>query len=327
MSGTMRACLVRQLSDDFSGLAVEEVPRPAPGPGEVSIQVRACALNFPDLLMTRGGYQHKPDLPFVPGMEAAGEVSETGDGVAGFRAGDKVIAGLRTGGLAEIAVAPAEGLRSLPPGFTFAEGAGFQVAALTAYVGLVVRGGLAAGETVLIHGAAGGVGLAAVELARHLGARVIATASTPEKRALAEARGADAALPPEGFRQTVKDLTGGKGADVIYDPVGGDVFDESLRCIAWNGRLLVIGFTSGRIPKVDANIPLIKGFSVVGVRAGEFGRRDPEAGRANLDAIYGLAAQGVMKPHIGATLPLARAGEALALLAGRQALGKVVVTP
>ncbi len=331
MTGKTKAFMVRTLSDDLSGCAMGEIELPAPGPGEVQIKVRAVALGFPDLLMTRGGYQMKPALPFVPGMEAAGEVLALGDGVTTTSGGERVLFGSfgSTGLLAERANVPADRLRTLPDNFSYAEGAAFTTAYLTAYVGLVrAAGGIGFRETVLVHGAAGGVGLAAVELAKHLGGRVIATASTEEKRALATSKGADLVLDPaEGFREKVKALTDGRGADVIFDPVGGDVFDESLRCIAWGGRFLVIGFASGRIGQVGANIPLIKGFSLIGVRAGEYGRRDPVKGAENINALDDLARAGHLKPHVGAIFDLNDSKQAFELMAGRGAMGRIVVVP
>ena len=229
--------------------------------------------------------------------------------------------------MAEQLCVPATGLRKKPSVLSFEEAAGYTTVALTAYVALVPRGQLEAGETLLVHGAAGGVGIAAVELGKHLGATVIATASSEEKRALCLSKGADHVLDPAlGFRDQVKDLTDGRGADVVYDPVGGDVFDESVRCINWGGRLLVIGFAGGRIPSVSANMPLIKGFSVVGVRAGEYGRRNPEKGARAMAAIMELAEQGVIRPPVGASFPLEDAVGALRNLDQRQALGKTVVT-
>lgn len=331
MTARPKAFVVRALSDDLSGCVLAEIDLPAPGEGEVQIKVRAVALGFPDLLMTRGGYQMKPSLPFVPGMEAAGEVIACGDGVTSVAVGDRMLLGGfgSTGLMAERANAPADRLRPLPVGFSFAEGAAFTTAYLTAYVGLVrAAGGIGFRETVLVHGAAGGVGLAAVELAKHLGGRVIATASTPEKRALATSRGADLVLDPaDGFREKVKALTDGRGADVIFDPVGGNVFDESLRCIAWGGRFLVIGFASGRIGQVGANIPLIKGFSLIGVRAGEYGRRDPVKGAENMSALDDLAQAGHLRPHVGARFSLSDAKQAFELMAGRGAMGRIVIEP
>jgi NADPH:quinone reductase len=321
-----RSLVVRALSDDLSTLKLEERAVPAPGAGEVRIRLRAASVNFPDILMVQGRYQLKPDLPFSPGMEGAGDVVAVGDGVTRVKAGDKVVVGARFGCYAEETVVAEAALRVLPAGFDYAKGAAYPAAYLTAYVGLVRRAALQAGETLLVHGAAGGVGLAAVDLGKLLGARVIATASTDEKRAFLKAYGADHVLAPSGFRETVKELTGGKGADVIYDPVGGDVFDESVRCIAFDGRLLVIGFTSGRIPAVSVNMPLIKGFSVVGVRAGEYGRRFPAKGLENIRAIDAWAAEGKIRPHVCATFPLERALDAMAMLQNRKVIGKVVLT-
>ncbi|MDX2235218.1 MAG: NADPH:quinone oxidoreductase family protein [Hyphomonadaceae bacterium] len=327
LPATMRAFVCRALSDDWSGADLDQAPVPRPQAGEVLIKVAAASVNFPDLLMCQGNYQLKPPLPFSPGMEAAGVVAALGAGVSGHSVGDEVVAGLRVGGFAEYAIAQAGAVRALPRALSMAQGAAYGAAYLTAYVALVRRGALAAGETLLVHGAAGGVGLAAVDLGKQLGAVVIATASTEAKRAFLASYGADHVLAPSGFREAVKDLTGGRGADVIYDPVGGDVFDESVRCIAFDGRLLVIGFTSGRIPSVSANMPLIKGFSVVGVRAGEYGRQFPERGRENADAIWALADEGRLRPHIHATAPLERVKDAFAMLSSRAVIGKVVVTP
>lgn len=323
----MRALVCSRLAPAFEGVTLKEIPVPVPGPESALIRIRATAINFPDVLMTAGGYQHKPDLPFVPGMEAAGEVAAVGPGGDTDLVGRPVIAGLRTGGLAEYALASLGSLRPIPNGFSFEEAAGFTTGALTAYVGLVRRGALKASETLLVHGAAGGMGLAAVQLGKGLGARVIATASTEEKRKVVAKAGADHALPATGFREEVLAITGRAGADVVFDPVGGDAFDESVRVMAWGGRLLVIGFASGRIPTLSANMALIKGFSLVGVRAGEYGRRDPEGGRENIAAIDALAAQGHLKPIVGARLPLERALDGLRLLAERKAIGKVVIVP
>lgn len=303
------------------------MPGRALGAGEVRIAMRAASVNFPDILMIQGKYQHKPPLPFTPGMEGAGEIIETGEGVTHVRVGDGVVGGLRTGGFAEEAIAQASAVRRIPRGMDFVAAAAYPAAYLTAYVALKRRGSLQAGETLLVHGAAGGVGLAAVDLGLHYGANVIATASSAEKRNFLSLRGAHLVLPSKGFREEVKAFTDGRGADVIYDPVGGDVFDESVRCIAFDGRLLVIGFTSGRIPDISVNMPLIKGFSVVGVRAGEYGRKFPDRGRDNLDAIDALAEQGVIRPYVCATFPLDQAVEAMAMLQTRKVIGKVVVTP
>ncbi|MAB15091.1 NADPH:quinone oxidoreductase family protein [Parvibaculum sp.] len=322
----MRAMRVHELSEDISVLRMDDMDLPPPGPGEVRLKLKACSVNFPDILMVQGKYQFKPELPFSPGMEGAGIVAELGEGVTTLEVGDHVVAGLRIGGFAEEVNASAEACRPIPQGMDFARAAAYPAAYLTAYVALVCRGHLQPGETLLVHGSTGGVGLAAVEMGKLLGATVIATSASDEKLKVVKARGADHVLNiNDGFKDKVKELTGGKGADVIYDPVGGDVFDESVRCIAWNGRLLVIGFTSGRIPSVPVNMPLIKGFSVVGVRAGEYGRRDPEAGRANIEAIDRLAAEGKIDPYICARFPLEKAADAMRMLQNREVVGKVVI--
>lgn len=322
----MRSMRVHELSDDISVLRMDEVTLPPPRAGEVRLRLKACSINFPDILMVQGKYQFKPELPFAPGMEGAGVVAEVGAGVTAFKPGDEVVAGLRVGGFAEEVNIPAQNCRAMPRGMDFVKAAAYSAAYLTAYVALIIRGNLKAGETLLVHGASGGVGMAAVDIGKLWGAKVIATSASDEKLKVVKARGADHVINvTRGFREEVKALTGGAGADVIYDPVGGDVFDESVRCIAWNGRLLVIGFTSGRIPTVSVNMPLIKGFSVIGVRAGEYGRRDPEAGRRNIEAIDRLAAEGRIDPYVCAAFPLDHAVEAMRMLQDRQAVGKVVI--
>lgn len=325
----MRALIVRELLPDFAGVEVSEVPAPSPGPGQVLVRVRAASVNFPDLLMTRGEYQLKPPLPFTPGLDLAGEVAALGEGVAAWAVGDAVVGGARLGGFAEYAVMEAAGLSPKPERLSFAEAAAYPAAYLTAYVALVRRAQVQAGEWVLVHGAAGGVGLAAVDLARILGCKVIAASASDSKLAtIAREYAPDAVVNVAGgFRDQVKAITGGRGADVIYDPVGGDVFDESTRCIAFDGRLLVVGFTSGRIPTVSVNMPLIKGFSVMGVRAGEYGRQFPERGHENVRAVAALAASGRIRPRVHAELPLARWREAFDLLADRQVIGKAVLRP
>jgi NADPH2:quinone reductase len=320
----MKALVCRALSEDIGTLRLEDVELPPPAPGQARVRMRAAAVNFPDILTVQGKYQHKPPLPFTPGAEGAGEVIAVSDGVTNVAAGDRVIVGALGCFAQEVQVASSS-LRPIPRGADYATAAGFTAAYLTAYVGLVRRAAIAKDEWLLVHGAAGGVGLAAVDLGRALGARVIATASTLQKRDFLKAYGAAHVLPSSGFREAVKELTCGRGADVIYDPVGGDVFDESTRCIAFDGRLLVVGFTSGRIPTVSANIPLIKGFSVMGMRAGEYGRRFPQKGRENLAAIDTLLADGKLRPHVGARFPLERAVDAMRMLQERKAIGKVIV--
>jgi NADPH2:quinone reductase len=321
----MKAIVCRTISEDIGTLTLEEVPLPALKPHEARIRIRAAAVNFPDILTVQGKYQHKPELPFTPGTEAAGDVIAVGADVSTVKVGDRVIAG-GLGFYAEEAQLPAQSLRGIPGGIGYAEAASFTVAYLTAYVALVRRAELAAGEWLLVHGAAGGVGLAAVDLGKVLGARVIVTASTEEKRAFLKSYGADHVLAPAGFRESVKEITGG-GADVIYDPVGGDVFDESTRCIAFNGRIAIIGFTSGRIPSIGVNMPLIKGYSILGVRAGEYGRKFPEKGRENMEAIGRLLAERKIRPHVHARFPLARAVDAMRMLEDRKVIGKVVIEP
>ena len=325
----MATCLTLRcdfLGPNLEGVAVHEIDLPDTRPTQVLIRVRSAALNFPDLLMTEGKYQYKPPLPFVMGTEGAGEVVACGSLVTGLKPGQRVSFSTRSGTISEYVVLEQGQVASAPDGFNDDEAAAYHVGAITAYTALVVRGGLPAGETALIHGASGGMGIPAVQLGAYLGAKVIATGTSDDKLRIVKAAGAHHVINLQGgFREQVKDLTEGQGADLIYDPVGGDVFDESLRCIAWGGRLMVVGFASGRIPSVSANIPLIKGFSVMGVRAGEERRRRPAQGEASLREILRLANLGVFKPHIGATFPLAHAVDALRALAERKFAGKVVV--
>ncbi|MEL7031728.1 MAG: NADPH:quinone oxidoreductase family protein [Pseudomonadota bacterium] len=324
----MRALVCHQLSDDFSGVELREVPKPQPGPGEVLIQVRATSINFPDLLLCQGKYQLKLEPPFTPGMDMSGIVAELGEDVSGFEIGDDVCGGARFGGFAEFAVVKAEGLQHKPDNLSFDQAASYSAAYLTAYVALVRRGRLQAGETLLVHGASGGVGMAAVDVGKLLGATVIATGGSDKKLAAVKAYGADHVLNTnDGFRTQVKDLTNGRGADVIYDPVGGDVFDESVRCIAFDGRLLVIGFTSGRIATVPTNMPLIKGFSVVGVRAGEYGRQFPDRGRENVEQIWDWARTGETRPYVHASLPLSETLEGFQKIKNRKVVGKLIIKP
>ncbi|HVF93069.1 MAG TPA: NADPH:quinone oxidoreductase family protein [Sphingomonas sp.] len=323
----MKALVVSALSSDLSGCGVVDVPVPRRQAGELLVRVRAAALNFPDLLMTRGDYQLKPPLPFVPGMEMAGEVVEA-DAESGFAVGDAVVCGTRIGSFAELVACPAAAARAMPAQLGFAQAAAIGTAYLTAYVALVRLARIEAGEWVLVHGATGGVGLAAVDLATLLGARVIATSRSADKRAvLAQDYAPRAILPASGFRDAVKAITGGRGADIIFDPVGGDVFDESCRSIAFGGRLLVVGFTSGRIATVPTNIPLIKGFSVIGVRAGEYGRQFPERGVENLDVVWGMAAAGRLRPRVDRTYKLADWQDAFAAMAASDLVGKLVIEP
>lgn len=330
MDNSRRALVCRALTDDLSGLAMESLPMPEPARGEILVRMRAAAVNFPDLLMTQGRYQFRPELPYVPGIEGSGEVALPGRDAAADpgapRAGDRVLVHARTGAFAEYACYPAAEVRPLPVELDFAHGAAFQSAAVTAYVALVRRAALQPGETLLVHGATGGVGMATVQLGRHLGARVIATGTSQDKlERLRSLEGVEVLNLAGGLREQVLAMTDGHGADVIFDPVGGDVFDASLRCIAWGGRLLVVGFASGRIPQVPANLPLIKGFSIVGVRAGEYSRRDPMRGAQNLKEVDRLANERVFRPHLCARYPLEQAIDAMREVAERRVFGKVVI--
>ncbi|MFZ5719916.1 MAG: NADPH:quinone oxidoreductase family protein [Pseudomonadota bacterium] len=324
----MRALVVEELAPDYAGCVVKNVPTPEPGPGEVRIKVRAAAVNFPDLMQTRGEHQHKPTVPFVGGMELAGDVDAVGEGVTSVQIGEAVVSGGR-GGFAEYAILPAAGLRKKPERLTYAQAAGYPVAYLTAYVALTRSAQAQPGEWVLVHGAAGGVGLAAVDYAKVLGCKVIAASASDEKLAVIQREYAPDAVVnvTGGFRERVKEITGGRGADIVYDPVGGDVFDESTRCIAFGGRILSIGFTSGRWPTLPVNLALIKGFSVHGVRAGEYGRQNPEKGRENNEAIWRLAEEGLVHPRVDAEYPLDQWREAFETLARRKVVGKTIIRP
>jgi NADPH2:quinone reductase len=324
----MQALRVEHLAGDLSGVSLADIPAPMRVPGEVLVRVRAASLNFPDLLMTRGEYQFKPEPPFTSGLEFAGEVLEA-DPASGFAPGDRVMGGNKTGAFAELASLPADKLSPMPRGMDFPAAAAMGAAYSTAYTGLVELGGLREGQWVLVHGASGGVGLAACDLARALGARVIATTGSPAKQArIAALAQLEAVIVAEGrFREAVAELTGGALADIVFDPVGGDVFDESTRCVAFGGKLIVVGFTSGRIADVSTNIPLIKGFSIVGLRAGEYARRFPERGRRVQTAITQLAEDGRISPAIDRIVPLSHWREGFEAMAQRQLVGKVVFVP
>jgi NADPH:quinone reductase len=293
--------------------------------GQVRVAVHAAGINFPDILMAAGEYQLKPDLPFTPGVEAAGEVVEV-NGVADVAVGDRVIVKLRHGAYADEAVVSPAQLMRLPSTFDFAEGATFLAAHGTAHHALIDRGQLLSGETLLVHGAGGGVGLAAVEIGKLLGATVIAAASSEEKLAIAQRKGADHVVlyGREPFRDAVKRLTDGHGADVVFDPVGGEIFENSLRCIAWGARILVIGFTGG-IGLARTNLLLIKGASVLGVRAGEASRKNPALGKARAKALTEWAEAGRIRPNISHRLPLEDYAQAMRLLIDRKAIGRVAL--
>ena len=324
-----RAWLCKRTGTTPADLALCDLPITPPGPDEVLVRMRSVCANFPDLLMLEGKYQFKPDLPFAPGMEGCGEVVATGDNVRGFTPGQRVAVGARCGLFAEQVNLPAAAVRPAATQLSDSEVAGFQVAFLTAWVALVHRGQLKSGETLLVHGASGGVGMAAVMLARHLGARVLATGRRADKLEVVRDWGADQTIlladrQASNLRDAVFEHTDRQGADLVYDPVGGSVLLQSLRCLKWGGRLLIVGFADGEIPAIPANIPLIKGLSVLGVRAGEIGRRNPDIALAAQQALAELVEAG-LKPHICAEIPFESAPLALDLLADRQVVGKVAV--
>ncbi len=294
-------------------------------PGEVRVAIHAAGINFPDILMAAGQYQLKPELPFTPGVEAAGEVIEV-DGAPHVTVGDRVIVRMRHGAYADEAVAGPSQLIPLPRAFDYAEGATFLAAHGTAYHALIDRGQIKPGEVLLVHGAGGGVGLAAVEMGKFLGATVIAAASSEEKLAVAQARGADHLVlySREPFRDAVKRITDGRGADVVFDPVGGAVFEQSMRCIAWGARLLVIGFTGG-IGLARTNLLLIKGASVLGVRAGEAVRRNPGLAEVRIKTLLDWAEAGRIRPNVSHRLPLEDYAQAMRLLIDRKAIGRVAL--
>jgi len=295
--------------------------------GELRVAIHAAGINFPDILMAAGDYQLKPELPFTPGVEAAGEVSEVADGVAGVAVGDRVIVRMRHGAYADEAVVTPLQTIPMPGAFDYAEGATFLAAHGTAYHALIDRGHVRSGEVLLVHGAGGGVGLAAVEMGKFLGASVIAAASSEEKLGVARAKGADHLVlyQREPFRDAVKRITDGRGADVVFDPVGGAIFEESMRCIAWGARLLVIGFTGG-IGLARTNLLLIKGASVLGVRAGEAVRRNPDLAEVRIKKLLEWAEAGKIRPHISYHLPLEDYARAMRLLIDRKAIGRVALT-
>ena len=294
--------------------------------GQVRVAIRAAGINFPDILMVAGQYQFKPDLPFTPGVEAAGDVVEVADTASGIAVGDRVIVRMRHGAYTDEAVVAPSQLTRLPRNFDYAEGATFLAAYGTAHHALIERGQLKRGETLLVHGAGGGVGLAAVEVGKLLGATVIAAASSEDKLGVAQAKGADHLVlyAREPFRDAVKRITDGRGADVVFDPVGGEIFENSLRCIGWGARILVVGFTGG-IGLARTNLLLIKGASVIGVRAGEAVRRDPAAGVARIRTLTEWAEAGNIRPNVSHRLPLADYAQAMRLLIERKAIGRVAL--
>ena len=308
-------------------LTWKELPTPQPGAGEVLIEIRAASLNFPDLLIVQNKYQIKPPLPFVPGSEYAGVVQAVGDGVKHLKVGQNVACLSGTGGFASHTVAPAALCMPLPAGFSYVDAAAFIMIYATSHHALVDRAQLKSGETVLVLGAAGGVGTSAIQIARAMGARVIAAASTDEKCALCKSIGADATInySTENLRDAVKALTDGKGPDVIYDPVGGDLAEPAFRSIAWRGRYLVVGFASGTIPSLPLNLTLLKGASIVGVFWGGFAKQEPKASAAALAELARWYAQGKIKPVIDRTMPMAELKAAYAYMGSRGVKGKLVM--
>ena len=322
----MKALLCKQFGPPES-LVLEDVPSPQPGAGEVVVSIKAASVNFPDVLIIQNKYQFKPPLPFSPGSELAGVVKEVGPDVKNVKPGDKVIAFTTFGAFAEEVKTEAARLLPMPEGMGFDAAASFILTYGTTDHALRDRAQLKAGETLLVLGAAGGVGVAALEIGKALGARVIACASSDEKLAVCREHGADETInyAGEDLRERIKALTGGKGADVIYDAVGGPYTEPAFRSIAWRGRHLVIGFAAGEIPKLPLNLALLKGAAVVGVFWGDFTRREPQAFAKSARQLARWYQEGRLKPHVSATFPLAKAADAMNLLASRKAKGKVVV--
>ncbi len=309
----------------------KEMPTPAPQAGQVLVRIEAASLNFPDLLIVQNKYQMKPPLPFVPGSEYAGIVEAVGEGVKHLKVGQRVACLSGTGGFATHTLAPAALCMPLPEGFPAVDAAAFIMIYATSYHALIDRAQLKAGETVLVLGAAGGVGTAAIQIAKAAGARVIAAASNAEKCALCKQLGADETIdysvhqPQGGLRDAIKAATGGQGPDVIYDPVGGDFAEPAFRSIAWRGRYLVVGFASGPIPSLPLNLPLLKGASVVGVFWGDFAKREPQANTQMMQALAGWYAQGKVKPVIDRTMPMSELKAAYARMGSRAVMGKLVM--
>src|SRR6266850_1516968 len=325
-SMAMKAVLCKQYGPPES-LVIEELPSPVPGPGEVVFSVKAASVNFPDFLIIQNKYQFKPPLPFSPGSELAGVVKEVGAGVTNVRQGERVIAFTTYGAFAEEVKTEAVRLLPLPEKMDFVTGAAFLLTYATSDHALRDRGALKAGETLLVLGAAGGVGLAAIEIGKALGARVIACASSDDKLAVCREHGADAGInyATEDLRERVKALTEGRGIDVVYDAVGGPYTEPAFRSLAWRGRLLVVGFAAGEIPKLPLNLALLKGASVVGVFWGDFTRREPREFAASVRQLGAWFREGKLRPHVSQTFPLEKAPEALKLMAARKVKGKVVL--
>ena len=310
-------------------LVVEEVEPLRAGGGQVVVEVKACGVNFPDTLIIQGKYQFKPAMPFSPGSEVAGVVKEVGEGVKGVSVGDHVIASTGWGGFAEEVVVSATKIIPMPAGLDFTIASAFVLTYGTAHHALKDRAQLQPGETLLVLGAAGGVGIAAIEIGKQLGARVIAAASNDEKLGVCRQHGASEVInyASEDLRERIKQITGGQGVDVIFDPVGSNYSEPALRSMAWKGRFLVVGFAGGEIPRIPLNLTLLKGCSIVGVFWGAFTEREPQRNAENLRELMSWLSQGILKPHISATYPLERAADALYDMLNRKALGKAVLVP
>lgn len=328
ISEEMQALRVSQLSENLSGVHLCEIPTPDRGKGQVLVRVLGASLNFPDLLMTQGRYQFKPELPFTSGLELAGEVLET-DRLSRFKKGDKVIGGNKIGAFAEVASIDESSLSVLPESFNCYQGAALGAAYSTAFSGLIELGSLSKDQWVLVTGASGGVASAAIDLCKALGAKVIAATNSVEKvERIRNTHRPDFVILSKGrFREKVREITDGKLCDIVFDPVGGDVFDECTRCVSFAGKLVIVGFASGRIAEIKTNIPLIKGFTIIGLRAGEYSRRFPDRGKAIKEKIAGLASQGMINPAIDRIIPLSRWSEGFQAMKKRELVGKIVFDP
>lgn len=324
----MRAVVCKEYAGP-EAVVVEEVADPSPGPGQVVVDIRAAAVNFTDCLLTRDRYQVSAPLPFIPGSEFAGEVSAIGDQVDGVAVGDRVFAMSFVGGFAEKIAVDANGLRALPDGVEFAAAAGFYVTYATAYGALRFAGEVRAGETVVVLGAAGGVGMAAVQLAKQMGARVIAAASSDEKVAACLEEGAEAGInyASESLKDKIKELTAGKGADVVIDPVGGDYAESAYRATGWGGRFVVVGFASGKIPSIALNLPLLKGSEIRAFNIAPFSVKEPESMAAMNEELTAMLSDGRIRPRVSRRYSLDRAVEAMRAVEERRAIGKLVVEP
>ncbi|WP_374655284.1 NADPH:quinone oxidoreductase family protein [Dongia sp.] len=324
----MRALICEQ-PNGFENLRLGDMPDPQAGPGEVLIDVAAAGMNFADSLMTAGKYQVKPNPPFVPGLELAGTVAAIGAGVTRLKPGERVMAVVDHGAFAAKAVAKEADTFAIPAGLDFPQAAGFPIAYGTSYGALVWKARLQRGETLLVHGAAGGVGLTAVEIGKALGAHVIATAGGADKCAIAASHGADETIDykTEDVRERVKALTAGRGADLVYDPVGGEIFEASLRAVAWNARLVVIGFAAGTVQQIPANILLVKNVDVLGFYWGSYRQHAPQMMAQAFQALSGMVAAGQLSPHVSHSLPLGRWREGFETLLGRRSAGKIVLLP